>query len=181
MDHNAWYKSLAGNPLISSIYLLGATEFYLSCEHHRAGARLFNGSRANRPSVTDSVWKSGRCYDEKTSAVVDFKLFAVFSMAYPLKRRLSTCVRVSRIRIIWSVSLIPLCGEAAETITSIDLQYESLLILIPALHSAARIHLKAAGRACSSSQVLIKWNSWRRGEKYRLTSGDHAHCVSQQH
>ncbi len=91
------------------------------------------------------------------------------------------CVRVEKSIRVQSVSLIPLCGEATEAITSIDLRFESLLILILLPHSMVCFHHRAPVCACSSSQVLIKWNSWRRGEERQADLKIHAQRVSKQH
>lgn len=53
------------------------------------------------------------------------------------------CVRVEESIRVQRISLIPLCGEATEAITSIDLHIESLLNLILLSHSMAGFHLWA--------------------------------------
>lgn len=94
-------------------------------------------------------------------------------MTHPLKRKCS----VSELKSLLGsrASLIRLCREATDAIMSIDLQFESPLILILLLHSMACFHLWAPVCACSSSQVLIKWNSWRRVEERQADLKIHSH------
>jgi len=101
-------------------------------------------------------------------------------MTYPLKRQCSVCVSKLKSLLGSWASLIPLCWEATDAITSIDLRFDSPLILILLLHSMTCFHLWAPVWASSSSQVLIKWNSWRHREERQADLKIHAHRVRKQ-